>query len=220
MRTAEREARRGGYESARRDVQTLVPASAGRILDLGCASGSLGAALKQRGAVEVVGIELDADYARDAEARLDRVICADLAAGLEEDIGAFDCLIAADVLEHLVDPWSVLRRAAERLRPGGTAIVSLPNVRYWETFRELGYRGRWPRRDAGLFDATHLRWFTLADAKHLLAQAGLDVVEVRGNLFFTGWQRRVVEPLTRTRLAPFLHGQYLLRGVRGEAGRG
>ena len=42
------------------------------------------------------------------------------------------------------------------------------NVRYWETFWTLARHGTWPRREAGIFDATHLRWFTLGDAMNLL----------------------------------------------------
>ncbi|HEV3001510.1 MAG TPA: class I SAM-dependent methyltransferase [Solirubrobacteraceae bacterium] len=214
MAATTRAARRGGYETEREDVQALVPRSATRILDLGCASGALGGALKRRQGAEVVGIELDPEYARDAEERLDLVVCADVVAGLDEDLGDFDCLVAADVLEHLVDPWDALRRAVGRLRPGGAVVVSLPNVRYWETFRELGWRGRWPRRGAGLFDATHLRWFALADMRELLEQAGIEVVEVSGQLWFEGRLRRPAELLARTPLAPFLYGQYVLRGVR------
>jgi methionine biosynthesis protein MetW len=214
VESTSREARRGGYETPRPDVQALVPQSAARILDLGCASGALGAALKRRQGAEVVGIELDPEYARDAEARLDRVVCADVSVGLEQDLGTFDCVIAADVLEHLVDPWAALAQATRLLRGGGAAVVSLPNVRYWETFRELGVRGRWPRRPAGLFDATHLRWFALADARELLEQAGLVVDEVAGQLWFDGWQRRAAVLLGHTPIRPFLYGQYVLRGVR------
>src|SRR5919112_954782 len=97
----------------------------------GCASGALGAALKARQDCEVVGIESDPSYARDAEERLDRVICADLNT-FDEDLGRFDCLVAADVLEHLVDPWAVLARWATALEPGCRAVISLPNARHWE----------------------------------------------------------------------------------------
>lgn len=167
-----------------------MPAGARRILDAGCSSGMLGAALKARGDVEVVGIEADPTYAAGARDRLDRVVVADLEelaaqAGLERELGRFDCVIAADVLEHLVHPERVLGALAGLLEPGGRAVVSLPNVRYWETFWQLGRHGRWPRRSLGLFDRTHLRWFTLADAHDLLAQAGLAVESV---------QRRLLRP--------------------------
>jgi methionine biosynthesis protein MetW len=175
------------YENERADVQALVPARARRILDVGCSSGMLGAALKARGGVEVVGIEVDPGYARDAGARLDRVVVADVEAlgaseDLEAELGRFDCIVLADVLEHLVEPAVALRAFAGLLEPGGRAVVSLPNVRYWETFWQLGRHGRWPRRSVGLFDRTHLRWFTLADAYDLTAEAGLEVESVTRRL--------------------------------------
>jgi 2-polyprenyl-3-methyl-5-hydroxy-6-metoxy-1,4-benzoquinol methylase len=183
MDESQRASRRHSYENPRPPVQALVPGDARRILDIGCASGALGAALKARQGAEVVGIEIEEQYARDARDRLDRVVVADAEelAGRQDlaaDLGRFDCLIAADVLEHLVDPWTTLRAYAGLLEDGGTAVVSVPNVRYWETLWQLGARGTWPRRAEGIFDRTHLRWFTLDDARALCAQAGLDVQRV------------------------------------------
>jgi len=174
----ERRRRAHAYENPRPEVAALVPRDARRILDLGCASGALGAALKARQGAEVVGIEVDAAYAADAQARLDRVLNADVETLAPDGLGSFDCLIAADVLEHLRDPWAVLARFAALLQPGGAAVVCLPNVRHWETFWQVGVRGTWPRRATGIFDATHLRWFTLADAYALLRGAGLEVERV------------------------------------------
>jgi methionine biosynthesis protein MetW len=216
MATDVRATRREAYESPRPDVQALVPAGARRILDLGCASGELGAALKRRQGAEVIGVELDPVYARDAEQHLDRVLCGDVEATLREtdDLGRFDCVIAADVLEHLVDPWSALRHAADLLEPGGTAIVSLPNVRYLLTYWRLVRDGRWPREPAGPFDATHLRWFTPLDARELLEQAGLAIERERPNYFFSGRVLRVAKLLGRTPLVEFLAGQWVLEGRR------
>jgi 2-polyprenyl-3-methyl-5-hydroxy-6-metoxy-1,4-benzoquinol methylase len=134
-----------------------------------------------------VGIEIDPAYAADAEARLDSVVCGDLeqlARGgeLAHDLGRFDTLVCGDVLEHLVDPWAVLRAFAALLEPGGRAVVSLPNIRYWDTFRQLGLRGTFPRQHFGIFDRTHLRWFTLRDATELIEQADLVVEEVSPQL--------------------------------------
>lgn len=206
-----RELRRLGYETTRPDVQRNVPRDAQRILDLGCASGALGAALKARQGAEVVGIELLQEYADEAAEQLDRVICADLNSGLAvDDLGSFDCVIAADVLEHLVDPWETIAAAAERLRPGGTIVVSLPNVQYLRTFREL-LRGRWPREDVGPFDRTHLRWFTVRDAREMLTDVGATTVSVEWIYFFDGAPLRVARALG-SRAAPFLAGQMILAG--------
>lgn len=206
-----RELRREAYETARPEVQALVPASARRILDVGCASGALGAALQYRQQATVVGIEILPEYAADAERVLDRVICASAEEGLaRDDLGTFDCVVCADVLEHLVDPFAVMRRVSEVLDPGGTVVVSLPNVQYLKTFLVLA-RGSWPRDDAGLFDRTHLQWFTMADARELVRQAGLTVTAEAPSYWFSGRVTSRLAPLAgRAGLAPFLAGQTLL----------
>jgi methionine biosynthesis protein MetW len=216
-----RERRRGAYENPRPEVQELVPVEARRILDLGCSSGVLGAALKQRQDAEVFGIEVDADYAADARQRLDRVVTADveqLLAGPDADeLGRFDCVIAADVLEHLRDPWFALTAATRLLVDDGKAVVSLPNVRYWETFLQLGLRGTWPRRDEGIFDRTHLRWFAYGDAVELMQQAGLEVTSVspRYRLKPDDWRtERQGRWFARTPLRSFFVFQYVLAGVK------
>ena len=77
MRPGERAARAAAYERARPEILEHVPPTARRVLDLGCATGATGAALKARQPVEIVGIELEPEYAREAERHLDRVIVAD-----------------------------------------------------------------------------------------------------------------------------------------------
>jgi SAM-dependent methyltransferase len=193
MRSGERAARAAAYERARPEILQHVPRTAKRVLDLGCATGATGAALKQRQAVEIVGIELEPDYAAEAATRLDRVLTAD--AETADPGGRFDVLIAADILEHLKDPWSTLRRYAALLEPGATVVVSLPNVGHWSTYAHLA-RGTWPRKPEGIFDATHLRWFTLRDANELLRQAGLEphTVVRRGWLYTRGSRLDALAP--------------------------
>lgn len=205
------------YENPRPELQARVPETARRILDLGCSSGALGAALKERQDCVVVGIEVDGDYVADAERRLDDVRHADAEAVDFSQLGRFDCVVAGDVLEHLVDPWRVLRDAAATLEPGGTVVVSLPNVRFWETFWLLGVRGTFPRRSLGIFDRTHLRWFTLRDAYELLHQAGLEVTAVDRQYRFgpTGPVRRS-RLLDRLPGRTFLTFQHVLTGVRAD----
>jgi SAM-dependent methyltransferase len=186
------------YETVRPGIVALVPERARRVLDVGCATGSLGAALKERGPVEVIGIERDPGYAEQARTRLDRVIEAD-AQEVPPGLGRFDCLVAADVLEHLVDPWSALEGYAALLEPGCRAIVSLPNAAHWTSHAAL-LRGSWPRLPEGIHDATHLRWFTIRDAIELVEGAGLVVehVERRPWVLWRGTRLdRHAEPLMR-----------------------
>ncbi|WP_205698109.1 bifunctional 2-polyprenyl-6-hydroxyphenol methylase/3-demethylubiquinol 3-O-methyltransferase UbiG [Conexibacter sp. SYSU D00693] len=219
----QRAARAHAYENPRTEVQALVPASARRILDLGCSSGALGAALKARQGAYVLGVEIDPDYGEDARSRLDEVIVAnveELAASedLEERLGRFDCLLCADVLEHLVDPWAALERFGALVDPGGTLVVSLPNIRYWETFWQLGRHGTFPRRAEGIFDRTHLRWFTARDAWSLVEGAGFEVVGIERQLrarpaYDPKWDRRI-QWLHHTPIRTFFTFQHLLVGRR------
>jgi SAM-dependent methyltransferase len=88
--------------------------------------------------------------------------------------GPFAAIVCGDVLEHLRAPERVLAGLAGLLAPGGRIVVSLPNIAHWTARRAL-LRGRFPREDHGLFDRTHLRFFTRATARELAAAAGLEV---------------------------------------------
>jgi predicted TPR repeat methyltransferase len=116
-----RERRARGYEGPRPVVQEMVPRSAKKILELGCSTGALGAAVKRRNGAFIFGVEIDADFVREAQMRLDKVVAADaeqFVRGPRPEEAPFDCLIGADVFEHLVDPWTTLDLAVALLGPG------------------------------------------------------------------------------------------------------
>jgi SAM-dependent methyltransferase len=110
----------------------LIDGTPARVLDLGCATGAFGAALKQRyPGAHVAGIEAGDAAAKVAAGRLDRVVHASLdgldfaAHGFEP--GSIDVAIASDVLEHLVNPWDLL----VRLKPFPTPATSPWPGRCW-----------------------------------------------------------------------------------------
>ncbi len=201
------------YDVVNEELLELLPPAAERFLDVGCARGRLGEEIKKRrpGAV-VHGIELDPGAAEQAAKRLDRVFRIDLErelAGLEE---TYDCIACGDVLEHLVDPWTVLRALTQRLAPGGHVVASLPNLRLWEVVRDLAWNGRFTYREAGVLDSTHLRFFTLHEMKRLFESAGLEVVAVRPRLHRRPrWLRRL-DRVLGGRLRDFRTIQYVLAG--------
>src|SRR5262245_828670 len=120
----------------------FVPRSATTILDVGCGTGAIGALLKSRGA-EVWGVEVAAT-AEAATTRLDRVIRRPIeAAGELIPNGHFDCVLFHDVLEHLVDPWSVLRAARAWLTPNGCVVASIPNMRHLQELMGLVFAKNW-----------------------------------------------------------------------------
>lgn len=152
----------------------------GRVLDVGCATGYLGAALKERGS-EVAGVELDPEAAARAAEVLDEVVVADLeTVDLLEQFGpeSFDTVVFGDVLEHLREPHRLLSRATALLRPGGSVVISIPNVGHADVRLAL-LQGHWRYSDRGLLDRTHVQFFTRSSLMELLSMAGLVAVDVR-----------------------------------------
>ena len=179
-------ARNSAYTTTRTDVVALVPTSAQQILDVGCSDGTLGRYLiSLKPDRKVDGIEFDNHFAAKASSYLNHVINADLnLLKWDEtlDNKQFDCIVFSDVLEHLIDPHCCLMQARKHLVDGGSIVVSLPNIRHISAFFEIFLSGRFPQRDRGIFDRTHLRWFTINDAHKLLADCGFKVTAVNHTL--------------------------------------
>lgn len=167
------------YTGPRSDIFELVPPTALRVLDLGCSDGSLGRALKAaRPERTVVGVEYSQALADRAAMVMDRVLQADLNRPDSLDALAgepFDCVVCADVLEHLQQPAELLTRLHALLAPGAAIVVSLPNIRHVSALASIYLKGSFPRRPRGIFDDSHLRWFTLKDGRALLQEAGFAV---------------------------------------------
>lgn len=199
------------YNQARPDVAALVPASCRRVLEVGCGEGQMGRLLKERGH-HVTGLELIPEAAEVARRWLDRVETADVECGLPFPPGSFDAVIFADVLEHLVDPWRVVREASALLAPGGCVVASIPNVQNLDVLWRLA-RGRWEYRERGITDFGHLRFFTLRSIRELFAQAGLRIVQV-GHRYRRSLAREVICWLTGGWARAYLTRQYLVVGEK------
>ena len=182
---ASAEAFHPSYVGLRRDVLRLLPERPGHVLDVSCATDVLGVYLRRERGARVWGIEADPRMAEVARKSLDKVFEADLnIASLAALVGEerFDVVVFGDILEHLIDPWRVLRDAAALLRPEGKVLTSIPNVSHVSTLWCLAVRGRWPYRTRGIHDRTHLRFFTRRTLLELFAQAGLEVEVERRNV--------------------------------------
>ena len=150
-----------------------------RVLDVGCATGYLGAALLERGC-RVSGVEFDPVAAARATEILDEVLVADLeAVDLVDHFGpgVFDVVVFGDVLEHLRDPGSLLRQARKLLDVGGYVVISVPNVAHGSLRLALA-QGSWRYTDRGLLDATHVHFFTRSTFLQMLSDAGLAATEL------------------------------------------
>jgi 2-polyprenyl-3-methyl-5-hydroxy-6-metoxy-1,4-benzoquinol methylase len=148
-----------------------------RVLDVGCSSGYLAAPLAERGNT-IVGIELDPDAARGAEAYCERVLVGDVETmGLPLEPATFDVVLCGDVVEHLRDPVAVLARLRPLLKREGRLVLSTPNVANWAIRLSL-LAGRWRYTDRGILDRTHTHLFTRSTLREALEQAGYRVERI------------------------------------------
>ena len=165
----------------------FVPAGAQRVLELGCAEGMFAATVKERGA-EVWGIEFDPRAAEQASALLDHVLVGDADEQIAELPDAyFDVIVCNDVLEHLLNPCATLKLLRPKLTPEGVVVASIPNIRYLPALYQIIVRRDFPQNDDGVFDRTHLRFFTQTSMVRMFTEAGFTMQRMKGIHPWYGW---------------------------------
>ena len=190
------------------ELLSEIPLDAKRIIEVGCSSGALAKAYRELNpSCEYIGTEIDPDYAVVARQHCQQVIVGNIEKMLDEidaTQGAFDCWVFGDVLEHLYDPWRVLKRIAEGLlTPGGSVVACIPNVQYWRMQLAVNM-GDFRYQDSGMMDRTHIRWFSRVTILEMFEQAGLQVVSVGG---------RILDEPQREQFIPLLYALAEAAGV-------
>lgn len=150
------------------------------ILEVGCAMGATGKTLLENGKAKwVTGIEFVEEYADIAKSVLNEVYVGDIEAmTFDWQPKKFDCFIFGDVLEHLSNPWRVLRNLRPFLSDEGIVVASIPNVKHWPVMFDLIARDDWKYNDWGVLDITHLRFFTRKSAQRLFSECGYMVERI------------------------------------------
>ncbi len=149
-----------------------------RVLDVGCGAGANARRIARIAPLaRVVGVEPNPQAAA-----LARQTCAEVFEGTLESFlegpapGNFDAVLLADVLEHIVDPLAFLARIlAHRSLGRATLVISVPNYGVWYN-RVRTLFGRFEYAWSGLYDRTHLRFFTRASLRKVLDYAGFELV--------------------------------------------
>ena len=147
-----------------------------RVLEIGCGAGGNAGWLRAHGARQIVGIELDPASADVARRVFDDVLEGPVEEVLSAIRESFDLVICADVLEHLVNPGSVLVELAGHLDSYGTLVASIPNIRHYRALARIAFGRGFAGDPEGVFDRTHLRFFTRANIAETLAASGFEPV--------------------------------------------
>lgn len=169
------------YNHDRPEMLAYLPSGCKTLLDVGCGEGTFAGYIKQKENLEAWGIELMEGPGKEAEKRLDKVFigpCENFIEALPDNF--FDVIYCNDVLEHLVDPYTVLSVLKNKLTDNGVVISSIPNIRYHDAFKKVWLKKRWEYEGHGIFDKTHMRFFTKSSIAKMYRDQGYKIISHEG----------------------------------------
>ena len=167
------------YQNQRPEIYNIVPESANKILEIGCAAG--GFRLNFTEQVEYWGVEPVREAAEQARQKHIKVLCGtydDVCAQIPD--GYFDVIVCNDVIEHMLDPEAFLVSLKSKLAANGVIVGSIPNVRFWDNLINLLLRRDWKYEENGVLDKTHLRFFTGKSFWRLMNKVGYELELMKG----------------------------------------
>lgn len=174
--------KKGTYFSSKRyEIDVLLPASANKILDIGCGNGSTLARIHNiYPDASILGIDINDNAIKNSVLNTEAIISHDLNKGLPDlPASPYDLILCLDIIEHLYDPARLLSDLKKTVSSSGCIIVSLPNLRYWQICYDLIIKGDFKYEEQGLMDYTHIRWFTYQSAKRLFEDSGFIINSCR-----------------------------------------
>lgn len=177
------------------ELLKMMPPTARRVVEVGCSSGALARAYKAiNPQAHYIGVEIDPAYAELARRHCDEALVLDMdevtADALQSTLAA-DCYVFGDSLEHLRDPWSLLRKIRAVIPADGCIAACIPNAQHWSVQWRL-VTGEFRYESAGLLDRTHLRWFTRLTMHEMFLQAGFKIAQGSAVIFNDPRRERVL----------------------------
>ena len=181
------------FHQKRPEMLEFIPITAEKILDIGCGAGIFGQDLKNKQQAEVWGIEFDTQAGQEARGNLDKVLIGDVNELINQlPDQYFDCIICNDILEHLVDPYGLLRKLKNKLAGTGVIACSLPNVRYLPNLINLCWKKQWHYEDQGILDKTHLRFFTQKSINEMFKDLDYKIIKLQGINPINSWKFKLL----------------------------
>lgn len=167
------------HEQHNTELLAFIPQNASRLVEVGCSSGALAREYKKvNPSCQYTGVEISAEYAELAQRHCDTVLVTDIESHTDRVLAhtaGSDCWIFGDSLEHLRDPWGLLRGIRANIQKDGCVVACIPNAQHWSLQLRLSC-GEFRYEEMGLLDKTHLRWFTRLTMLELFQSSGFNVV--------------------------------------------
>jgi SAM-dependent methyltransferase len=174
------------HEQHNPDLLRFIPTNATKIIEVGCSSGALAREFKiQSPLCDYLGIEIDPTYAALAERHCNSCLTLDIESATDAfwtNCSDRDCWIFGDTLEHLRDPWAILRRIHLNIPKTGSIVACIPNCQHWSIQAKLSI-GDFRYQPSGLLDKTHLRWFTRQTIFELFDETGFTIQDGMPRIF-------------------------------------
>lgn len=179
-------------------LQLLLQHQPRKVVEVGCMRGTLAAKyFETHPGTDWTGVDIDEDNVAIAKEVCGTAILADIEKLNEaswQEFGAADAWVFGDVLEHLRDPWQVLRKVRNQLSDKGVVIACIPNSQHW-SFQARVNAGLMQYQDDGLFDRTHIRFFSRMTMVEMFQSTGYTVEGlIARNITFPG-QEKYMAPI-------------------------
>jgi SAM-dependent methyltransferase len=195
------------HNSGNEDVLRLIKEDGLTVLDIGCGAGSIAKRLSEKGK-SVDGISVSHDELELAKPFLRNAYLFNLENGLPPEIGieVYDYIICSHILEHIAYPQKLLVNVQQALKKDGFLIVALPNVFHYKSRFEL-FKGNFPKAKAGIWDYTHLRWYSYRSAVELLSEYfTIESAAVTGEVPFNSIAKKILPKRASQSLFKILTG--------------
>lgn len=205
----------GYFKNTRKELLDLIPQKNknGSILEIGAGSGAtLIYAKKNAYAQSIFGVELcSVANSFQQSKEFENFIIGNIESlELPFNKEQFDVILCADVLEHLVNPYDVVKKMQPFLKNSGVFIASLPNIRQMQMLKQIYIYGDFKYVDAGILDRTHLRFFCKKNMIELFENNGYKVDRIVSNSNLIGKTTKLINRVTFDLFDQFLAAQYYL----------
>jgi len=167
-------------------ILAMLPPNLDKVVEVGCMRGTLAKEyMKTSPGCKWIGIDIDDDNVTVAQQVCYQALCADIEKMTDAELDALfpaDVWVFGDVLEHLRDPWLLVRKLRSRMTQGNALIACIPNAQHWSFQARLNI-GEFRYEDSGLFDRTHLRFFTRKTILEMFESNGFKVESAVSRIF-------------------------------------